>query len=377
MIRSPGSYNIHMWSVAGRLTIALQLGVILVKDAGPLQAQAADAGTPLAQALAEPAHRVRRLFREDAPLVVTIGADFREVFAHRDTVNPPRHPATLTFSGDSGTRAIPIELATRGHFRLKSSTCGFPPLRLYLPKEQLKGTVFAGHRSLKLITHCDKNQRYEQNLLVEYAIYRAYNQLTEWSYRARLARVSYADTRDSSKSLTRYGFFLEDGDDTAERNGAKLFEQFGSYSEMDSAQMDLMAVFQYLIGNTDWSVIMRHNIRLMQVPGRNVLYPVPYDFDFAGVVNAGYARPDSRMPIKSVRERLYRGMCRSSEQLAPTLARVTAAKDPIHQAFAGVPELEPKRLKQTLAYLDEGFRAIAVPKDFMPEQEYVCARTRQ
>lgn len=365
-----------MWSVAGRLTIAL--GVLLAQDAGPLLAQAADAGAPLTDALTEPAHQARQLFRDDAPLVVAIGADFRAVFAHRDTVNPPRNSGTLTFPGDSGPVVIPIELATRGHFRLKSSSCGFPPLKVYLPKEQLKGTVFAGHRSLKLITHCDKNPRYEQNLLVEYAIYRAYNQLTEWSYRARLARVSYADTRDSSKSLMRYGFFLEDGDDMAERNGGKLFEQVGaSYSEMDPAQMDLVGVFQYLIGNTDWSVIMRHNIRLVQVPGRNVLYPVPYDFDFAGVVNAGYARPDPRMPIRSVRERLYRGMCRSPEQLAPTLARVTAAKDAIHQAFAGTPDLDPKRLKQTLGYLEEGFRAIAVVKDFMPEQEYVCARTRQ
>ncbi len=366
-----------MWSVAGRITIALQLGVVLAKDAGPLQAQAADAGAPLTAALAEQAHRVRRLFREDAPLVVTIGADFREVFAHRDTVNPPRHPATLTFPGDSGPVAVPIELATRGHFRLLRSTCGFPPLKLYLPKEQLKGTIFAGNRSLKLITHCDKNSRYEQSLLVEYAIYRAYNQLTEWSYRARLARVSYADTRDSSKSLTRYGFFLEDDKDMAERNGGQLFDQFGSYSEMDSAQMDLVGVFQYLIGNTDWSVIMRHNIRLVQVAGRNVLYPVAYDFDFAGLVNASYARPDPRMPIKSVRDRLYRGMCRSSEQLARTLARVTAAKEAIEQAFTGLPDLDAKRLKQTLAYLDEGFRTTAVPKDFMPEQEYVCARTRQ
>jgi hypothetical protein len=371
----PGSYNIHMWPVAGRLTIALQLGVVLANDARPLLAQAADTGAPLADALAEPARRVRRLFRDEAPLVVTIGADLRTVFAYRDTVNPPRNPGTLTFPGDSGPVVIPIELATRGHFRLKPSTCGFPPLKVYLPKEHLKGTSFAGNPSLKLITHCDKSSRYEQNLLVEYAIYRAYNRLTELSYRARLAHITYADSRDSSRNLTRYGFFLEDDKDMAERNGAQLFEQFGSYSEMDSTQMDLVAVFQYLIGNTDWSVIMRHNIRLMQIPGRNVLYPVPYDFDFAGVVDASYARPDPRMPIRSVRERLYRGMCRSREEIAPTLGRMAAAKEAIEQAFTGLPELDPKRLKQTLAYLDEGFRTIAVPKDFMPEQEYVCAKT--
>jgi hypothetical protein len=110
---------------------------------------------------------VRRLFREDTPLVLTLNADFREVSANRDTINKKRFAASLTFPGDSGPQSITVELATRGHFRLRSSTCGFPPLRVFFPKDQIKGTPFAGNGSLKLVTHCDKNQRYEQNLLVE------------------------------------------------------------------------------------------------------------------------------------------------------------------------------------------------------------------
>lgn len=366
-----------MWSAAGRVTIALQLAVPLVIGERPLLAQGA-ADARVGEAEAEVAHRARRLFREDAPLALTIGADFRAVFAHRDTLKPPRSPATLTFAGDSGPMVVPIELATRGHFRLRPSVCAFPPLKLYLPKQQLKGTAFAGNGSLKLVTHCGKQPRSEQNLLIEYAIYRAYNRLTDLSHRARLARVTYADTRDSTKTLTRYGFLLEDDKDLAARNGGSLFEQVGaSYSEMDSAQMDLVGIFEYLIGNTDWSVIMRHNVRLVQVPGRPVLYPVAYDFDFSGLVDAGYATPDPRMPIKSVRERLYRGMCRSLDQLAPTLSRVMAAKDSIREAFATVPDLDPKRLKDVLSYLDEGFRTIGVPKSFMAEEEYVCSKTRQ
>lgn len=321
---------------------------------------------------------VRRLFRDETPLALTIAADFHAIASNRDTLNPKRYPATLTFVGDSGPVAVPVELSTRGHFRLLSSVCGFPPLKVYLPKEQMKGTLFGGNGSLKLITHCDKNPRYEQNLLIEYAIYRAYNRLTELSHHARLAHVTYADTHDSSRTLTRYGFFLEDDKDMAARNGGTLFEQFGvSYSEMDSTQMDLVGAFEYLIGNTDWSVIMRHNIRLVQVPGRDVFYPVAYDFDFSGLVDAAYAKPDPRMPIKSVRERLYRGMCRTADQMTPTLNRVLAAKDAITEAFSTLPDLDPKRLKDVLAYLDQGFKRMSPAKNFMPEQEYVCSKTRE
>jgi hypothetical protein len=319
----------------------------------------------------------RRLFRDDAPLAITLGADFREIFASRDTVNPQKHAATLTFPGDSGPVTVPVQLTTRGHFRLRTSTCGFPPLKVYFPKDQLKGTLFGGNGSLKLVTHCDKNSRYEQNLLVEYGIYRAFNRLTDWSHRARLTHVTYADVRDSTRNLTRWGFFLEDDKDMAARNGGQVFESFGTYSEMDSAQMDLVGVFEYLIGNTDWSVIMRHNIRLVQITGRPVLYPVPYDFDFSGLVDASYARPDPRMPIKSVRQRLYRGMCRTPDQISPTLARVMAARDSISQAFATLPDVDPKRLKDVQKYLDEGFKALSTAKDFMPEQQYVCSKTRE
>lgn len=357
-----------MWSTAGRITILIQL--LMLAGYGRVSAQTAQPGD-------EHAQRVRRLFRDDTPLVLTIAADFRAIFAHRDTLSPQRHPATLTFAGDSGAVAVPIELAPRGHFRLR--ICGFVPLKVYLPKEQVKGTVFGGNGSLKLITHCDKQARNEQNLLVEYAIYRAYNQLTELSHRARLARITYADVRDSTRNLTRYGFFLEDDKDMAERNGGTLFAELGpaSYSEMDSSQMDLMGVFQYLIGNTDWSVIMRHNVRLVQVAGRPVLYPVAYDFDFAGLVNASYASPDPRIPIKTVRQRLYRGMCRPLDQLAPTLARIMGTRAAIEQAFAGTPDLDPRRIKDVLAYLDDGFKAIGAPKTFMSEQDYVCSKTRQ
>jgi hypothetical protein len=213
---------------------------------------------------------------------------------------------------------------------------------------------------------------------VEYATYRAYNQLTDMSHRARLARITYADTRDSTKTLTRYGFFLEPDKDMAERNGGRVLEHAGgSYSEMDPAQMDLVTVFEWLIGNTDWSVIMEHNIRLLQFEGKPSLYPVAYDFDFSGLVGAPYAVPDARLPIKNVRQRIYRGMCRPLDVIAPTLEHFMATREAIYTAFRAVPDLDPKRLKEVSEYLKDGFDIMAKPKDFMPEQDYSCARARQ
>ena len=332
---------------------------------------AAQAPPPESDAPRRPA----RLFRDEAPLVLTIAADFREIFRDRDTMTVELDSATLTFSADSGPLVLPIQLATRGHFRLRPGSCEFPPLRVFFNKETTKRTPFSGNGALKLITHCAKGTRYEQNLLLEHGIYRAYNRLTPLSHRSRLARITYLDTRDSARTLTRYGFFLEDDDDVARRNGGKILPMVGGdMDEMDPAQLDLVSVFQYLIGNTDWSVMMIHNIRLVQVEGHPYFLPVAYDFDWSGVVNAPYARPDARLGTKTVRDRIYRGACRPMEQLAPALARIMERRDSIRDAFATLPDLEPKRLSDVLRYLDDGFQMIGRPQDFKHEQGHACAR---
>jgi hypothetical protein len=360
--------------------LAPLLSLATMPGSAPAQAEGPAppaAPAPPGAAAAETGH-LRRLFRDDAPLVLTLSADLKTLFAERDTLHPHRIPATLVVQGDSGPVTLPVELATRGHFRLRRSTCGFPPLKVYFPKDAVHPTPFRGQGSLKLVTHCEKSGRDEQNLLVEYGIYRAYNLLTDLSHRARLAHVTYTDTRDPAKTLTRYGFFLEDDKDLAARNGGRLMEGTGwSYGEMHPAQMDLVAVFEYLIGNTDWSVVMIHNIRLLQKDGSRLLYPVAYDFDFSGLVNAVYAMPDGRLPIKSVRQRLYRGMCRPLDVITPTLEHVSAKKEAIEAAFAAVPGLEPKRLAEVKDYLKDGFARIAKPKDFMMEQDYMCAKLGQ
>jgi hypothetical protein len=338
-------------------------------------AASAAAQAPSPQVDSEAPRKVARLFRTEVPIVVTLSADFRTLFRDRDTLTVRRDSATITFTSDSGPVTLPVAIGTRGHFRLRSTTCDFPPIRVFFDKEKVRRTPFGGNGSLKLVTHCGKGERYEQNLLLEHGIYRAYNRLTELSFRTRLAKVTYADTQDPARTLTRYGFFLEDDDEMAKRNGGKILPIVGGgLDEMDPAQLDLVTVFQYLIGNTDWSVIMIHNIRLVQVEGHPYFQPVAYDFDWSGVVNATYARPDARLGTKHVRERVYRGACRPMDVMAATLARLTAARDSIRDAFATLPDLEPKRLEDVLRYLDDGFRVIERPQDFKQEQTRACYR---
>ena len=122
-----------------------------------------------------------------------------------------------------------------------------------------------------------------------------------------------------------------------------------------------MMLFEYMIGNTDVSIMGLHNIRLVETP-TGALYPVPYDFDSSGVVNAPYARPGPRLQLRSVRDRAYRGPCRTVGEFEEFFARFRDRRPAIMSVYDSVPNLKPVYVGQARAYLDEFFRTIARPE---------------
>ena len=315
------------------------------------------------------------LFASFEPLAITLTGDMKEVFSNRDTTKVEWVPATLSLGGGrdaaGASTSISVELSTRGHFRLNPSNCKTPPLRVRFPSEGPEGGLWAGQGSLKLVTHC--RDKYDELVLQEYLAYRIYNLLTEMSLLPRLARITYANTGEPDKAETYWGFFLEDDDDLAARFGARLVEETGVTFEIaDSAQSALMAVFFYMIGNTDWSLPYLHNVKVLDRQLR--YYPVPYDFDWSGLVNPPYARPDPRLRIRSVRQRLYRGPCYTSELMAATLARVIEQRDAIRAEYESLKGMDGKKLAESLEYLDEFFDIAENPAKANRELRGVCSR---
>ena len=313
-----------------------------------------------------------RLFEATEPLDITLKADFGAIAKNRGT-DKPNHPGVLSYvtaAGDSV--ALDVQLHTRGHFRL--GRCQYPPLKIVFNREQTAHTTFAHQGSLKLTVQCRGGQSYTNYLLEEYLIYRTYNLLTDRSFRVRLARVTYADASGKHAPETRRAFFVEDDDRMARRNQMQVFAQKGvTQDELNFEQTGLAMVFQYLIGNTDFAVTALHNIVLMR-DSSGVVYPVPYDFDWSGVIWTPYAQPDSRLEIPTVRQRVFRGTCRAPEELAPLFARFNARKDTIYALYRGMAAegLEAKRISQALDYYDEFFKTINDPGRTRREFQLGC-----
>ncbi|MEO8177119.1 MAG: hypothetical protein ABI626_10735, partial [Sphingomicrobium sp.] len=286
-------------------------------------------------ALAQP--RQKPLFADTAMLRLTITGPIAEV-AQTGGVNRPPRDALLTVSG-AVPETLPIQLSPRGITRLKRDVCQFSPLRVSFVRAPGRDSLFSGQKQLKLVTHCRATPSFQQYVLLEYAAYRLYNQLTPLSFRARLALIDYVGP-DKRPLATRIGFMIEDLGDVATRNAmrrAAVGERVTT-SQLSGTDAARVALFEYMISNLDWSMRAApagerccHNARLLAGanPAGNFA-PVPYDFDFSGLVNPPYAvTPEG---VANVRERRYRGLCaHNSEALA--MAGVFRSK---HSALLGV-----------------------------------------
>ena len=272
----------------------------------------------------------------------------------------PERPGQILLTGPDGEEtAITIKLNTRGIFRLKRSTCPFPPFRLNFPSEGSEGTVFQGQDKLKLVTYCRDQDRYEQNVMEEYLAYRLYSLLTDISFRARPARITYVDSRGEDDPVTRLGFLIEDEDAMAARLDGMIMEvEAAPASAFHQEQAALMYVFNFMIGNTDWSMTRFHNVKVMRI-GSDYL-PLPYDFDWAGLVNPPYAGPNPQIAhlIDDIRERLYWGICNDAIDYQAIFGRFQEKRDAVLALPASVPGLSERNQRSAVRYLDDFYDVI-------------------
>ena len=354
-----------------RSLLALALGAILaVPSAAFAQEQKAEEKgpkePPTPEKIAEwkKEAEARVLFAADTPIELTLVGNYKVISRDRDTLSTKEYWGEVQMSdGNGGELKIPVQLRTRGHYRLQNKNCPFVPLRLDFKTSQVKETVFNGQDKLKLVTHCNPNTLYEEYMIREYLAYKVHNLITPRGFRARLARVTYVDSATNKPIETRNGIFLEHEDDVARRMEGEVVEiRNALFDDVDPTQLLELAIFAAFIGHVDWSLAALHNVRLVRQQNGNLL-PVIYDLDFTGLVGTRYARPDPRLPIRTVKERLYRGPCKDPAELVQFLTPYRENKDAILKLYQETPGLDGRYRNDTQAWLNQWFKMLDSPRD--------------
>jgi len=312
------------------------------------------------------------LFEDDSVLELELSGPIEQLIKHKE--ERQKWPFQLRESD----KEQDVLVSVRGKSRMR--LCKFPMLRFNFESQGSPGSIFEGLDKIKLVTHCRNRDNSEQDVLEEYAAYRIFSLITPVSYRVRLVHMYYNDTagRLDEDAARRFGFLIEPTKHLAARVGGVDTEiPAVSLAALDSGQAALVYVFQYLIGNTDWSLVTAeeddaccHNGRLIKIGPK--LFLVPYDFDLAGIVNAKYARPDPSLRISKVRTRLYRGFCMDTDVLRGAIRRVNSLEAEIRAVITDLPLLSEKEKKKQTTYVGKFFDRSRDEEKILERFEKTC-----
>lgn len=311
-----------------------------------------------------------RLFSDSNEWKVTLTGPWRKIQSR--SAKDARYPVQLTYPGADGAAiTVDIEVAPRALTRRR--ICDFPPLKIHFDKKKMQGTALRGNKSLKLVTYCGINKKFEQYYIKEFLVYRIYNLITEYSYRVKPLMVDYQDSERDLKPVTRFGFLIEDTGKVADRNKLKELTTGSVRSaELDLIETSRYALFQYMIGNLDWAATggsekdkCCHNSRIIGTGVDEVpKYVIPYDFDSSGLVNTHYAAPPDKLKVRNIRQRLYRGFCAHNDTLPQTIDLFNEKKPQIIALFATNTHLTGASRKRAVRYLEDFYSIINDPKQF-------------
>ncbi len=314
------------------------------------------------------------LFDSHSVLELSMKVNFKDLCRPRETTDCEYKATELVYKEGGEQRIIPVEIRVRGGWRALSSNCNVPLLFVRFPGQETEGTPFEGQSLLPLTTHCGRSAAlrgyagsgnytsYEQFLLKEYLAYRLYNEMTTTSLRVRLAKISYENPDKPGRFSNNYAFFTEHFKSLAERSQADLLER-GSfdYRILDTQSADVLALFQFMIGNTDWSIVRQRNTILVQ-PENGVQIPVPYDLDMSGLVDAPYAGPPPTLPIMDVRDRYYLGFCHPGIDWESLFREFLSRQEPLMSLASGIPGLFKRQLRSVEQYLERFFKILNSPE---------------
>jgi hypothetical protein len=320
------------------------------------------------------------LFADTDELAVVLELPLQRII--RDKLEQIPQPATLHYrEADGRLISLPLQVRARGNKRLRS--CALPPLRLEFGPDPPAGILFTAQDELKLVTQCRRQSQYRDYLLLEYLIYRAYHLVTPASFRTRLLSVTYRETGARGAPRTAPAFLVESVDEVSQRLQLRRVRRNQlSSREMDPAQMNLLELFQFMIGNTDWSAHSPsagdseccHNGRVLgPAAGTGALILVPFDFDESGLIDAHYAAPSPVVGAGSVRQRVYRGSCSHNAQVPASIRRYQELRPEFERLFAtGGPG--GRATRRALDYL-RGFYAILDDPRQLQQQVYDACRS--
>lgn len=253
-----------------------------------------------------------------------------------------------------------IQVKIRGKFR--SRFCQNPPIKIKFSNKSLKQQNFKKLNEFKVVYPCKSKEDYQDYVYKEYLIYKLYNILTEKSFRAQLIDFTLIDTETAVADRNFKGFLIEDLEELIKRLGGIIDDvDCMTPDNLNPYDYTLFQVFQFFIGNTDWILPTCKNAEVIASENGEQI-PIPYDFDFSGMVNAGYATADAGLGLRSVTDRIFLGGLKTKEELEPVLSLFKTKKSAMIEVIQNFEYLPAKERKKMIKYLESFYKIVRSSK---------------
>lgn len=288
--------------------------------------------------IAQEAAKADPLFSRQEPLALALHASIKALKG--DTNDSTYLNSMLYFGqGEGVSDSLGIRVRARGHARRE--VCFYPPIALRFSENESRGTPFEGQKEVKLVLPCQVGGEYEDYVIKELLAYKLFEQVSPYFYSTRLVQLEFYEVRGNRERRHElWAFLLEDHGAVARRlNGRRVRRNVPP--EMQDALAGVRDnLFQFMIGNTDFSMRMQHNQRLYYLD--ETFVTLPYDFDMSGLVNAPYATVNNIQNldanIEQVTERLYKGYARDTILMQQVRGEFLAARPGMEKCLS---DLQP------------------------------------
>lgn len=286
---------------------------------------------------------------------LTLELDLTELIHQKATNN--YFPGTLS-TADGKTLAM--EARPRGKYRRK--ICDMPPLKLKFPKKVMRANGLDTLNEVKLVVPCLDDPKGEELVLREYVAYRMFERLSpQYHIRARLVKVAFRDRHVEKTRDAVWCLLVEHEEQVSARLRGTLREDYNLPTDsLNIEQAATNALFQYLIGNTDWAISTFRNVYLLKPASGERIQVLPFDFDFSGFVSAPYSSPTAATGLRDVKERLLMAEGLPQSAVDAAMVRMDAAKADL-LAWCASPFLSKSTNRELTRYV-ESFFAAPVPK---------------
>ncbi|HFA47942.1 MAG TPA: hypothetical protein ENJ95_02865 [Bacteroidetes bacterium] len=298
--------------------------------------------------------------QQDSHLNIVLQSDFKNLVKNKRKND--YQPATMKVSrADGSEETWAVDIRPRGNMR--RTVCDIPPLKMRFSEQQLSARGLDDRSTLKMVISCRNGEGFEQMVLREYMAYRMYNLISDCSFRVQLAKVKFVDENGEKSFDESFAFFIEHAKNLADRSGLKVVGSNHVKARFfDNDAGEVFAMFQFMIGNTDWFYCNSHNVEICGKKGVHKLVPIPYDFDYAGFVKTPYAVPLDKLKLSTVGERYYQGFCRTEEETMQTVQLFLDNKDAILKAVNEFPYFSKHSIKYSRKYIRSFFEILENPK---------------